>query len=117
MRTLAVQGYSHLVGGGARHRGCALGALYSMHGLPPPPHPRKIGSMRALALWGYSHVGGGGARHRVCHGDTLQCAWSKPPPPPPPPPFIEGRMAACGHLQFGGIPIWLEEGLGIGGVS
>ena len=34
-----------------------------------------------------------------------------------PPPFIEGRMAACGHLQFGGIPIWVEEGLGIGGVS
>ena len=37
--------------------------------------------------------------------------------PPPPPPFSQGRMDACGHLQFGGIPIWLEEGLGIGGVS
>ena len=84
--------------------------LYSMHGLTPP-HPRKIGSMRALALWGYSHVGGGGGRHMVCPGDTLQCAWSTPPP------LIEGRMAECGHLQFGGIPIWVEEGLGIGCVS
>ena len=59
-------------------------------------------------------MGGGGARHRGCVLGTLysMCAWSNPPPP-----FIEGRMAACGHLQFGGIPIWLEEGLGIGGVS
>ena len=36
MQTLAVWGYSHLVGGGVRHRGCILGALYSMHDLPPP---------------------------------------------------------------------------------
>ena len=58
-------------------------------------------------------MGGGGARHRVCVLETLYSVHDLTPPPP----FIEGRMAACGHLQFGGIPIWLEEGLGIGCVS
>ena len=63
MRTLAVRGYSHLVGGGVRHRGCVLGALHSMHDQPPP---------------------------------------------------IQGRLEACGRLHFGGISMWVEEGLGIG---
>ena len=60
-------------------------------------------------------MGGGGARHMVCVLGTLYSVHGQPPPPPPPP--LEGRMAACRHLQFGCILIWLEEGLGIGGVS
>ena len=52
-----------MVGGGVRHRGCVLGALYSMHGLPPL-YPRKTGYKPTLALWGLAHLGGGGASSR-----------------------------------------------------
>ena len=66
-----------MVGGGVRHRGCVLGALYSIHG---PPPSKEIGSIRALALWGYSHVGGGGARDRGCVLGALYSMHDQPPP-------------------------------------
>ena len=89
------------------------GALYSVQDLTPHPTLSKEEWLHAdTCTLGYSHVGGGGLRRRGCVLATLYSVHGLTPPP-----FIEGRMAACRHLQFGGIPIWLEEGLGIGGVS
>ena len=59
-------------------------------------------------------MGGGGARHRGCVLGALYSMHDQTPPPPPP---IQRRLDACGRVHFRGVPIWLEEGLGIGGVS
>ena len=76
-----------------------------------PPSCRKNGHKQTLAHWGFSHLGGGGASYRG-RGRAMGTLYSVHGLTPPPHPRKTGHKRTLAHWD---IPIWVEEGLAIGG--